>query len=646
MKILRFRDWSIFAKIIGIPIILMVIMMFYYFLEFKPVIGNKLLASKKSNVKQVVNVAYGIITNYYNKSQNGELTVEQAKKEAINVIKNLRYGDNDYFWINDLQPRMIMHPMKPQLDGKDLSDVKDPNGVYLFDEMVKVVKKDGAGFVNYEWPKPGYEKPVRKVSYVKLFKNWNWVIGSGIYIQDVQKELSSFGSKVMIYLILFIFFAIILGYFIAKRISSPIKMLNTASQKLAQGNTDVNIAITSNDELGKLEMSFNEMAKDIKKHIFEINNKSKEAEKSRIEAESAKKHAETQQKYLAKNTRILVEEMENFSNGDLTIFIKPEKEDDDIAKLFFGFNKAVANLNKMTMQIIDVVQSIASASKQILISSEEMAVGSQEQSAQANEVASAIEQMTATIIETTKNAGTAADITKKSQNIAAEGGEIVDKAIEGIKRIANVSKEQAKSVGELGKSSDQISEIIQVIDEIADQTNLLALNAAIEAARAGEEGRGFAVVADEVRKLAERTTKATKQIAGMIKGIQSGTKSVVKQSDEGIAEAEKGINAAGKAAEALQKIIGTSSKVSDVVDQVATASEQQSATAEEISKNIEQISNVTSETSLGVQAIAKSAENLNNFAQQLQKLLEQFKTSQHSFNSENLFSENSSLQFS
>ena len=160
-------------------------------------------------------------------------------------------------------------------------------------------------------------------------------------------------------------------------------------------------------------------------------------------------------------------------------------------------------------------------------------------------------------------------------------------------KISEVVKQSAETVQALGKSSDQIGEIVQVIDDIADQTNLLALNAAIEAARAGEQGRGFAVVADEVRKLAERTTKATKEIATMIKQIQKDTNDAVESMQQGTAEVEVGKKLAEKAGSSLQEIIHGAEQVVDIVTQVAAASEEQSSAAEQISKNIESTHIVT-----------------------------------------------------
>jgi len=254
-----------------------------------------------------------------------------------------------------------------------------------------------------------------------------------------------------------------------------------------------------------------------------------------------------------------------------------------------------------------------------------MAAGTQEQTQQAMEVAGAVEEMTRTILENTKNASLAADTAKDAGQKARHGGSIVKETIEGMNRISEVVKQSANTVNELGKSSDQIGEIVQVIDDIADQTNLLALNAAIEAARAGEQGRGFAVVADEVRKLAERTTKATKEIAGMIKQIQRDTLDAVSSMEEGTREVEAGRKKADMAGASLLEIIEGANKVVDIVTQVAAASEQQSTAAEEISKNIDAISTVTQESSSGIQQIAHAAEDLSRLTLNLEGLVKQFK---------------------
>ncbi len=316
--------------------------------------------------------------------------------------------------------------------------------------------------------------------------------------------------------------------------------------------------------------------------------------------------------------------LEKMALGDLTTRMTGDyKGDYELIKE--NINGLADSFSSALSEVTEAVQATASASSQISSSSEEMAAGAQEQSSQTTEVAGAMEEMTKTILETTKNSSNAAEAARNSGSVAKEGGRVVDETIEGMNRVSEVVKKSAETVQALGKSSDEIGEIIQVIDDIADQTNLLALNAAIEAARAGEQGRGFAVVADEVRKLAERTTKATKEIATMIKQIQRDTEEAVVSMKEGTKEVEKGKELADLAGKSLKEIISGSDEVVNIVTQVAAASEEQSATAEEISKNIEAISNVTQESASGVQQIARAAEDLNRLTLNLQELISRFK---------------------
>ncbi|MBK7229936.1 MAG: methyl-accepting chemotaxis protein [Ignavibacteriales bacterium] len=316
--------------------------------------------------------------------------------------------------------------------------------------------------------------------------------------------------------------------------------------------------------------------------------------------------------------------LSKYATGDFTTRVNSDYKGEH-QQLKNDINKVGDSLSNLIGKISEAVQATASAANQISSSTEEMAAGAQEQSSQATEVAGAVEQMTKTIYETTKNTGQATEASKNAGKSAKEGGLVVEETIRGMNRIAEVVKQSAATVQELGKSSDQIGEIIQVIDDIADQTNLLALNAAIEAARAGEQGRGFAVVADEVRKLAERTTKATKEIATMIKQIQKDTSGAVESMQQGTEEVEAGKLLAEKAGSSLQEIIHGAEQVVDIVTQVAAASEEQSSAAEQISKNIESISSVTQESASGIQQIAHASEDLNRLTLNLQELVARFK---------------------
>jgi two-component system NarL family sensor kinase len=151
---------------------------------------GQMVADRQAKILQMVDVVYGILTHQQKLESEGKLTREQAQAAAIAEIKSLRYDKVEYFWLNDMAAKMIMHPIKPELDGKDLSDMKDPTGNRLFSGFVDVVKTQGAGFYSYLWPKPGFDQPVAKISYVKGFTPWGWIVGTGIYLDDVDTTLA------------------------------------------------------------------------------------------------------------------------------------------------------------------------------------------------------------------------------------------------------------------------------------------------------------------------------------------------------------------------------------------------------------------------------------------------------------------------
>jgi methyl-accepting chemotaxis protein len=219
MRFLGFDNWGIFQKIMSISIVFNMLMCIGAFFYLIPMIEDKLMEEKRNATKDVLDIAYTLIAAYDVKAKQGEMTREQAQQTALSLIKQLRYRQNDYYWINDLEPKMLMHPIFSNLDGKNLSGDQDPTGKFLFLEMVKTAKERGEGFVEYMWPKPGTQDPVSKLSYVKLFKPWGWVVGSGIYVDDVQTEITSMKWRIVIATLVCVFIVLIFAYFIANRIA-------------------------------------------------------------------------------------------------------------------------------------------------------------------------------------------------------------------------------------------------------------------------------------------------------------------------------------------------------------------------------------------------------------------------------------------
>jgi methyl-accepting chemotaxis protein len=315
--------------------------------------------------------------------------------------------------------------------------------------------------------------------------------------------------------------------------------------------------------------------------------------------------------------------MSRIADGDLSKQLKIYAND-EIGDLGRSINRMQTSVSEMISGIVNTASQLSSSANTLCNVSEMSVTNAEELANQASTIATASEEMAATSNEIAQNCGTAAESSRQGSELATEGSAVVHETVAGMNRIADRVRETATTLEGLGARSDQIGEIVGTIEDIADQTNLLALNAAIEAARAGEQGRGFAVVADEVRALAERTTKATKEIAQMIRAIQNETKGAVSSMEEGVAEVERGTSDAARSGSALEQILNQIGAISMEINQIATAAEQQTATTSEITNNIMMITEVSKMNAGCSRDAVGAARELVTHADDLQKMVGRF----------------------
>jgi len=329
---------------------------------------------------------------------------------------------------------------------------------------------------------------------------------------------------------------------------------------------------------------------------------------------------------VATSIKLVLERVKDIvqGEGDLTKRIEVASQD-EIGELAKSFNTFLDKLHSIISQVSVTGEHLATATEEIASQATQMAMGRETQRDQVQHVATAMQEMSAAVDEVSENSNQAADSAREASETARQGGAVVEDTLTRMRAIATSVRETAQKVQGLGSRSDQIGKIAGVIDDIAEQTNLLALNAAIEAARAGEQGRGFAVVADEVRKLAERTTKATKEIADVIAEVQAETLAAVEKMRLGTAEVEKGVEVTSRAGASLKQIIGQAEHVGERVVHIATAARQQSSATDQVSADMEQISKLVAESADGAQRSAKACEQLSGLALELQKLVSRFK---------------------
>lgn len=325
-----------------------------------------------------------------------------------------------------------------------------------------------------------------------------------------------------------------------------------------------------------------------------------------------------------KRAEMIVKGLHAMSQGDLTHKVSIAGKD-EFAWMCWEYSQGRKGFTGLVKEILGSAGQLAAAAEELSAITEQANTGVMRQQGEIEQVATAMNEMSATVTEVSKNAGSAATAAQDADNQAKQGCEVVDTTVQTINNLASEVERTSQVIENLKGDSISIGAVLDVIRDIAEQTNLLALNAAIEAARAGEQGRGFAVVADEVRTLASRTQQSTREINDMIERLQNGANQAVSVMEMGRAKAEESVEQAAKAGEALQAITGVVDSIKGMNMQIASAAEQQSATAEEINRNIVNISEVSQETAGGSQQTASASDELARLASDLQGQVGKFK---------------------
>ncbi|MDP3427544.1 MAG: methyl-accepting chemotaxis protein, partial [Humidesulfovibrio sp.] len=385
--------------------------------------------------------------------------------------------------------------VKPENQGKDLGELVDKNGVYMIKALRDAAAK-GGGFVEYVFDKPGFgQQP--KISYATLIPGTQMWIGTGVYIDNIDAEKAKIDAAISsmvhtasltiagVVLALLVLVVLPLSLVIFRSIVLPLNAASKAAQDVAGGNLCVDLEVRGKDEITVLETALCTMVSTLSTNLEEITAKTKEAEDKARAAELATIEA----------------------NEAKAQAIRARSE---------GLLAAAGRLES-------VVERLSSASEEIAGQAENIGRATEVQKGRITETATAMEEMNATVLEVAKNASRAAEGADTAKKRASEGNQVVTRSVAAMDALLKLSADLKDNMDTLGQRAQDISQVMNVINDIADQTNLLALNAAIEAARAGDAGRGFAVVADEVRKLAEKTMGATKEVGENIRAIQESS---------------------------------------------------------------------------------------------------------------------------
>jgi methyl-accepting chemotaxis protein len=587
-------------------------------------------------LESIVHVAHSLLANLDERVKAGLMTEAEAKQAAVNSVAGLRYQNGEYFFANDLNGIAVIHGLMPELVGQDQTNTTDPLGKKFFAEMISIAKTVGEGTSEYHWPRVAGGEPIAKRTYVKLFEPWGWIVGTGVYIDDLEQAawtgmLQVAGLAAMIAAVV-----LAIATFVARAITGAMGKLTITMRKIADGELDTVVEGTHrDDEVGAMASAV---------EVFRQNGE-KITQMTEAEAVRVIKDQEDRQMMMAQLQRAFGDVVDAAVDGDFSRRVMDEFPDQELNQLSLSINSLVesvdrglnetgavltalantdltrrmegqhrgafaklqSDINQVAEKLSTVVSQLRGTSGTLKAATGEILSGANDLSERTTRQAATIEETSATMEQlaqtVTANASKAADASQKAAQVskaAEDGGRVMVEANHAMERIT--------------ASSSKISNIIGMIDDIAFQTNLLALNASVEAARAGEAGKGFAVVAVEVRRLAQSAATASADV-----------KALIEQSAQQVTSGSKLV------AQAADKLTGMLEGVranTVLLDDIARASREQASAIAEVNTAVRTMDEMTQHNAALVEEINAAIEQTEQQANELDRVVDVFRLSE------------------
>ncbi|MBS1232487.1 MAG: hypothetical protein H6R42_141 [Nitrospirae bacterium] len=468
----KFKNWSISTKVMSISVLTIAIIVSGMIFYVIPLVKNKLMEEKKMATKDHVEVTYTLLNAYDAKVRAGELKLDEAQKRAFADIRAMRYGEGDYYFMMDGNAKMVLHGVNSALEGKEMANEKDVQGKFFFQDMAKTGKEKGEGFVDYWWPKTANAKPSPKISYVKMFKPWNLIVGTGIYVDEVEAETSKLRNIIVISTILCAVLILCIAFFVSRKITAALKEAVVVADELSQGNLQLDIQVKSEDETGKLLNGMKIMLEKLKEVVADVTTAAGNVASGSQQTSSSSQQMSqgaTEQAASAEEVSSSMEEMaanirQNADNAQQTEKIALKSAED--AK---QGGQAVLETVQAMKEIAGKISIIEEIARQTNL----LALNAAIEAARAGEHGKGFAVVASEVRKLAERSQTAAGeiskLSRSSVEVAEKAGDMLARIVPDIQKTAELVQEISAGSNEQSIGAEQINKAIQQLDQVIQQ---------------------------------------------------------------------------------------------------------------------------------------------------------------------------------